>query len=179
MLKILGVVVACLVVAAVVVLILAATKPDTFRVRRSLAIKAPPEKIFPLINDFRQWTSWSPYEHRDPAMKRIYGASTSGKGATYAWEGDKNVGAGSMEVTEATAPSRIALKLDFSRPFEAHNMVTFPLAPQGELTTVTWDMRGPVPFTAKIMHVFLNMDKMVGTDFEAGLANLKAAAEAR
>ena len=105
----------------------AATRPDVFQVRRTATIQAPPEKIFPLINDFKSWTAWSPYEKKDPAMKRTYGAATAGKGATYAWDGDKNVGSGSMEIMDAPAPSRVTIKLDFKRPFEAHNVADFTL----------------------------------------------------
>jgi uncharacterized protein YndB with AHSA1/START domain len=171
------VIVVLLVVGVAIVLALAATKPDTFRVQRTATIKASPEKIFPFINDFSKWRAWSPYEKKDPAMKRTFGATTAGKGASYAWEGDKNVGMGSMEITDSSAPSRVGLNLDFLKPFEAHNKVEFTLEPQGDATLVTWDMQGPLPYMFKIMHVFFNMDKMVGTDFEAGLANLKSAVE--
>ena len=177
MLKIVAIVAGCVVVAVAVVLVLAAMKPDTFTVSRSTAVKAPPEKIYPLIEDFHRWTAWSPYEHRDPNLRRTFGGAPNGRGATYAWEGNKDIGAGSMEIIEAAAPSKIVLKLDFSRPFEAHNTVTFSLVPQGSDTAVTWAMQGPAPFFAKIIHVFINMDKMVGGDFETGLARLKAAAE--
>ncbi len=170
-----AVVIVALVVAAV--LAYAATKPDTFRVQRSASIKAPPEKIFPLINDFREWTGWSPYEKKDPAMKRTYGSNTSGRGAVYEWAGNGNVGSGRITIADATSPSKVAIKLDMLKPFEAHNDVEFTLVPQGDNTTVTWDMQGRVSYLAKIMHVFFNMDKMVGSDFEAGLANLKSAAE--
>jgi uncharacterized protein YndB with AHSA1/START domain len=169
-----------LVLIAVVVsgiLAFAATRPDTFRVERSIAIKAPPERIFPLINDYRQWPAWSPYEDKDPAMKRTYGATTAGKGATYAWEGDGNVGQGSMAIEDSRPPSLVAIRLDFVKPFEAHNKVDFTLVPQGDSTTVTWAMQGPAPYLSKLMQVFFNMDNMVGKDFEAGLAKLKAVAE--
>ena len=175
--KIALIILAIIAVGIVGILAFAATKPDIFTVQRSLAIKAPPDKIYPLIADFHRWGAWSPYEKKDPAMKRSYGGAPSGKGATYAWDGDKNVGSGSMEMVEATAPSKVGLKLDFTRPFEAHNTVVFSLVPQGDTTMVTWDMKGPTPFMAKIVHVFMNMDKMVGADFETGLANLKAATE--
>ena len=174
MLKIIGIAVVVLIVA---VLILAATKPDTFRVQRQASIKAPPEKIFALISDFQRWGAWSPWEKKDPAMKRTFSATTSGKGAAYAWEGNKDVGQGRMEIAEAVAPSRLAIKLDFVKPFEAHNLVEFTLEPAGEATNVTWAMRGDTPYFAKIIHVFFDMDSMVGKDFETGLANLKAAAE--
>ena len=159
------------------VLIFAATKPDVFRVERSTVIQAPAEKVFVLINDFRKWEAWSPWEKKDPSMKRTFGASTVGKGASYAWEGNKDVGQGSMEIFEAIAPTRIRLKLDFVQPFEAHNVVTFTLTPRGNATEISWAMEGPVPYFAKIIHVFMNMDAMVGKDFEAGLASLKTLAE--
>jgi len=168
-------VIVVLLIAAV--LIIASTKPDIFRVERSAGIKAPPEKIFPFINDFHSWTQWSPYENKDPSMERTYGAVTSGKGATYAWSGDKNVGQGSMEIADTVPPSKIQLKLAFVKPFKCQNAVEFTLEPLGGETKVTWAMQGAVPFFAKLIHVFINMDKMVGKDFEVGLANLKAAAE--
>jgi uncharacterized protein YndB with AHSA1/START domain len=177
MVKILAAVAAILVAGIAVVLILAAMKPDQFRVQRSAAIKAPPEQIFPLIDDFKAWTAWSPYETKDPAMKRTYSATTRGKGATYAWSGNGQVGAGNMLITDAPAPSKVALDLNMTSPIEAHNKVEFTLTPTGESTTVTWSMHGDTPYFAKIIHVFFNMDKMVGGDMEAGLAKLKAAVE--
>ena len=174
MLKIIAIIVTVLIAG---VLIFAATKPDTFRVQRATSIKAPPEKVFALINDFNRWAAWSPWEKKDPAMKRMFGATTSGKGATYAWEGNKDVGQGRMEIAESIPASKVALKLDFLKPFEAHNTVEFTLDSKGDTTNVTWVMQGPTPYFAKIIHVFINMDSMVGKDFEAGLANLKSAAE--
>jgi uncharacterized protein YndB with AHSA1/START domain len=177
MLKAIAIIAVVLAIAIAVVLILAAIKPDTFAVQRSATVKAPPEKIFALINDFHQWGSWSPYEHKDPAMKRTFSGAESGKGAVYAWEGDKNVGSGRMEMLEASAPSKIVIKLDFFSPFEAHNTAEFTMLPQGDATNVSWRMHGPAPFMARIMHLFINIDKMVGKDFEAGLDNLKRLTE--
>ncbi len=174
MLKIILVIIAVLMAG---VLILAATKPDTFRVERKATLRAPPEKVFALINDFKSWDVWSPWEKKDSAMKRTFGALTSGKGATYAWEGNKNVGQGSMEITASVPATAIVLKLDFLKPFEAHNMVNFTLTPVADGTQIVWRMEGNNNFISKIMQVFMDMDKMVGPDFEAGLANLKAAAE--
>lgn len=174
MLKITGIIIAVLVAG---VLIVAATKPDTFSVQRSASIKAPPEKVFGLINDFKRWDAWSPWEKKDPAMKRTWGAVTSGKGARYGWEGNGEVGKGSMEIAESIPPSRVALKLDFEKPFEAHNRVEFTLEPKDGATNVTWTMQGPAPFISKLIQVFCDMDGMVGKDFEAGLAGMKAAAE--
>jgi hypothetical protein len=175
--KIFLIIAGILVVAILVVLAMAATKPDTFRVTRATNIKAPPDKIYPLIADFHRWTVWSPYENKDPQMKRTYGGTPGAVGQTYGWSGDKNIGVGSMTMTETAPSSKVGLKLDFISPFEAHNNVVFSLVPQGDSTTVTWDMQGPTPFIGKIMHVFMNMDKMVGDDFAIGLANLKREAE--
>jgi uncharacterized protein YndB with AHSA1/START domain len=171
-----GVAIAVAVVIAVV-FVLAMSKPDRFSVRRATTISAAPEKIFPLIADFHQWATWSPYEGRDPAMKRTFGGSGSGKGAVYAWEGNKNVGSGRMEILDASAPLKVVIKLDFFSPFKAHNTAEFTMLPQGDATAVTWLMHGPAPLMSKLMQVFMNMDKMIGTDFEAGLANLKKLAE--
>jgi len=175
--KLVAVIFGVFLVAVCAVLVYAATRPDVFQVRRTASIKAPPEKIFPLIADFKSWTAWSPYEKKDPAMKRTYGQVTSGKGATYAWSGDRNVGSGSMEILDAPAPSRVTIKLDFKSPFEAHNVADFTLQPADGGTSVSWSMQGPTPFFGKILHVFVDVDKMVGRDFEAGLANLKTIAE--
>jgi uncharacterized protein YndB with AHSA1/START domain len=163
--------------AIVVVLVLAALKPETFQVRRAIAIDAPPERIYPLIADFRAWDAWSPWEKKDPNLKRSFSGPETGLGARYAWVGDRNVGEGSMEIAEAQAPNRVGLKLDFLKPFKASNDVVFALQPQGRTTDVSWTMTGAVPFLAKIIHVFIDMDKMCGRDFEAGLQALKAQAE--
>jgi uncharacterized protein YndB with AHSA1/START domain len=172
------VVIAVLLAAAItVVLILASRKPDTFSVSRAASIHAPPEKIFALISDFHQWRAWSPYEDRDPNLQRSYSGAASGKGAVYAWEGNKNVGSGRMEILDAPPPSKVVIKLDFLKPFEAHNTAEFTFVPQGDTTNVTWLMHGPAPFMAKLTHVFINMDNMVGKDFAVGLANLKRITE--
>jgi uncharacterized protein YndB with AHSA1/START domain len=177
MFEIIAIVAVVLALAIAVVLILAARKPDIFRVQRATTVKAPPEKIFPLINDFHQWGTWSPYETKDPAMKRSYSGEARGKGAVYGWEGNKNVGSGRMEILDAQAPSRIVIKLDFFTPFEGHNTAEFTMLPQGDGTNVTWLMHGPAPFMSKLMQVFINIDNMVGKDFEIGLANLKRLTE--
>ena len=177
MLKILAIIVVVVLVVIAGILIYASTRPDSFRVQRSVSIKAPPQKIFPLIDDLKAWAGWSPYEKKDPAMKRTYSGAPSGKGAVYEWDGDRNVGAGRLAIANASPPSKLTLNLDMFRPLEAHNMVVFTLEPKGESTNVTWAMNGQVPYLAKIVHVFINVDKMVGQDFEAGLANLKAIVE--
>ena len=167
------------IVAAAIVALLAyaATRPDSFRIERSTVIKAAPEKIFGFVNDLHQWTAWSPWEKIDPALKRTYSGPQSGKGAAYAWEGNNKVGSGRMEITEAAAPSKVIIKLDFLKPFEAHNTADFAFARQGDATSVTWAMFGPSPFISKLMGTFFNMERMVGGQFEQGLANLKKISE--
>lgn len=160
-----------------VIFIYAATKPDTFQIQRTETIKAPPEKIFALIEDFHKWAAWSPWEKMDPAMKRMHSGAESGAGAVYAWEGNSKVGEGRMEIAEAVPSSRLTIKLDFLKPFEAHNTAVFTLESTGDSTDITWTMSGPSPYLSKLMGVFVNLDRMVGKDFEAGLANLKALAE--
>jgi uncharacterized protein YndB with AHSA1/START domain len=159
------------------ILILAATRPDVFRVQRSATIAAPAEKIFPHLNDYRRWQAWSPYEKKDPAMKRTFSGPATGPGALYEWEGDKNVGKGRIEITEMSPNARLVFNLDMLKPFEAHNKGEFTLEPQGNATVVTWAMYGPTPYLFKIMHMFCNVDRMVGGDFEKGLADLKTISE--
>jgi len=167
-----------LVVLLLALLIYASTKPDTFQVQRSIRIKAPPEKIFPFIDDLHAWLDWSPYEKKDPEMKRTFSGPDAGVRARYAWDGNKEIGAGSMEITESQPPSRVVMKLDFTRPFEAHNIVDFSLEPEGDAATeLTWAIHGPMPFLSKLMTVFFSMDKMIGKDFEVGLASLRTAVE--
>ncbi len=175
--EVIAVITVILAVAIAVVLVLAATKPSCFSVRREAIVKAPAEKIFPLINDFHQWVTWSPWEHRDPALKRSYSGAESGKGAVYGWEGNRNVGSGRMEILESAVPSKIVIKLDFIKPFEGHNTAEFTMLPQGDGTHVIWLMHGPAPFLNKVMQVFMNLDRMIGKDFEAGLASLKQLTE--
>lgn len=177
MLEIIAIIAVILAIAVAVVLVLAATKPGTLRVQRSTTIKAPAEQIFPLIADFHQWRRWSPYEEKDPAMKRTYAGAEHGKGAVYAWDGDKNVGSGRMEILETSSPSKIVIQLDFFTPFEGHNTAEFTMLPQGDVTHLTWTMSGCSNFMAKLMQVFMNLDKMIGKDFEVGLANLKKLTE--
>ena len=168
---------ALLVVAVIVLLAYAASRPDTFRVQRSIRVQAPPGKVYPLLVDFRRWSEWSPWEGRDPALKRSMSGAPAGKGAIYEWSGNSRVGQGRMEIIEAAPSSSVRVRLDFLKPFEAHNVAEFILAPSGANTDVTWAMYGPSPFISKLMGVFVSMDRMVGRDFEAGLANLKAASE--
>ncbi len=169
-----------LVVAAVVIVaapVAAATRPDSFRVERSIAVKAPPERVFPLIDDFHRWGSWSPWEDKDPNMQRVHSGAQGGTGAVYQWNGNKAVGTGRMEITDSSSPDSIVLTIDFIKPFEAHNTAEFTLQPEGEGTRVNWAVYGPSPFFSKLMGLFVSMDRMIGPDFEAGLQKLKARAE--
>jgi Polyketide cyclase / dehydrase and lipid transport len=177
MMEALGIVALVVVIVVAAVLVLAAMRPDTFEIRRSTRITARPDKIFPLIADFHRWSAWSPFEKLDPAMTRTFGGAANGKGATYAWEGNRKAGQGRMEITDAAPLSRVTIAIDFMRPFKASNIVDLTLEPQGDATTVTWAMRGAVPYPAKIMHLVANVDRMVGRDFATGLANLKRLAE--
>ncbi|MEO7578772.1 MAG: SRPBCC family protein [Massilia sp.] len=152
-------------------------QPDQFSVKRSIAIQAPPEKIAALLTDFHRWPDWSPWEHLDPTMKRGFSGASAGQGAVYTWSGNKDAGAGRMEIVEAASAAKTVIKLDFIAPFESHNTTVFKLLPSGAATTVEWDMSGPMPFVSKIMSVFFSMDKLIGKDFERGLRKLKAAAE--
>ena len=174
--KTIKIVLIVLVLAVAGVLAFATTKPDNFRVQRSASIKAPPEKISAVLSDFQAWKAWSPWEKMDPAMKRTYSGEPRGKGARYAWAGNGEVGEGSMTITEAQ-PSRVALDLDFAKPFEGHNKVVFTLVPKGDATEVTWEMQGPSPYITKVIQVFCDMDGMIGKQFETGLADLKATTE--
>ena len=155
----------------------ALTKPDTFSVQRSVNIKAPPEKIFAVLNNFKRWPDGSPWEKLDPAMQRTHSGAASSKGAAYAWKGNREVGAGRMAIRESTPPNRVSMQLDFIEPFEGHNTADFLLAAKGDSTDVTWRMTGPPPLVSKLMQVFVSMDTLIGKDFEAGLANLKALTE--
>jgi hypothetical protein len=169
---------ALIVIAVVAVALLyAATRPDTFRVERSIRINATPDKIAPLVSDFHQWEKWSPWEKMDPSLTRTYSGAASGQGAVYAWVGNKDVGQGRMEVVEAASPAKVLIKLDFITPFEAHNLVEFTLTPEGNATVVTQAMYGPSPFVSKVMGLVFSMDKMVGGKYEEGLQSLKALAE--
>ena len=170
-----GVVLGVIMVAAV--LAFAATRPDSLHIQRVTVINAPPETIFPLINDFHRWSSWSPYENVDPAMKRTYSGAANGPGAVYEWEGNMQIGQGRMEITDTSQASSVTIKLDFIKPLEGHDIARFTLVPEGEATTVTWTMDGPSRYVGKLIGVFVNMDTMIGDQFDTGLANLKAIAE--
>lgn len=161
-----------------VIVLMAAMKPNSFSVTRSTAIAAPPEKIAALIADFHQWRNWSPWEDLDPAMQRTFSGAASGKGAVYAWQGNKEVGRGRMEITDAASPAKTVIKLDFIEPFASSNVTEFSLKADGSKGTIaTWTMTGPMLFVTRLMTVFVSMDALIGKDFDKGLARLKAVAE--
>jgi uncharacterized protein YndB with AHSA1/START domain len=166
-----------IVLVIVAVLVFAATKPDTFRVQRSISVQAPPEKVFALINDFHNWPQWAPQDREDKSMQRTYSGAESGVGAVSDWSGRGSAGQGRMSIVESQAAAKVSVKVDFSKPFEAHNLNEFTLNGQGSSTKVTWSMQGTNLFVLKLMSIFTNMDKVAGKHFEDGLANLKAAAE--
>ena len=176
MLKTILIIVAVLVVLFVIVV---ALQPADFRVTRSASMSAPPAAVFAQVNDFHNWANWSPWEKRDPAMKRVYEGAPAGTGAVYRWDGNKEVGAGSMTIVESRPSDLVRIKLEFLKPFRATNTAEFTFKPEGDRTAVTWSMTGHNNFMAKAVHLFINIDKMIGDDFERGLAQMKQVAEAR
>jgi uncharacterized protein YndB with AHSA1/START domain len=161
------------------IIALAATKPNSFRVERKTRIGAPPERVFDLLDDFKAWRQWSPWEGIDPDLKREYSGAARGRGSVYAWEGNRKAGKGRMEITESVPGAKVLLSLEFLKPFKARNTTEFTLKGVDGGTDVTWAMYGPNAFVGKVFSVFMPMDKMVGKDFETGLANMKRAAESR
>lgn len=170
-------VLAIIVLGIIGVLVFAASKPDVFRLQRSIAIDAMPERIFPLINDLRAHESWNPFDRPDPDTRKIHTGAAQGVGAVYAWNGKGQAGTGRLCIVESDPSSRIRMRLEMLKPFKASNQVIFTLMPEGGATHLTWSMQGPMPYPAKVMHTLFNMDRMVGKQFEAGLANLKGIAE--
>ena len=153
------------------------TEPNTFKVEREITISAPAAAVYERIVDLHRWVHWSPWEGMDPDLQRSYGGPDSGVGATYGWSGTRKVGAGGMAITEAVKPSMVVLDLDFIKPFKAHNVTRFALHQDGDSTQVTWTMTGAKTFMSKVMGIFMSMDKVVGRDFERGLAQLKTVVE--
>ena len=170
---ILAVVVLVVVLAAIV-----AIQPSEFRVERSTTVAAPAGAVFAQVNDFRKWADWSPWEKADPAMQRTYVGAPFGTGATYAWAGNENVGEGRMTLTESRPDERIQIQLEFLKPFASNATAEFSFTPEGDRTRVSWSMAGENGFMAKAIHLVMDMDQMVGTEFEKGLADLKTLSEA-
>ncbi len=151
-----------------------ATRPANFSISRSRTLAAPPDVVHAHVNDFRKWPAWSPWEKRDPAMTREYSGAPAGPGASYAWKGNNDVGEGRMTITDSRAPQSVTIRLEFIKPFAATNTTQFDFAPSGPGTNVTWSMSGENNFISKAFSVFMNMDSLIGADFEQGLGNLDA-----
>lgn len=152
------------------------TQPDTFRIQRAAVINAPHEKVYGILTDLRRGSEWSPFEKKDPAMKKSYSGPATGRGAAMEWDSNSDSGAGKLTIADAT-PSKITLNLDMTKPMTASNIVEYALAPQGNATNVTWSMRGPMNIISKVMCTFMSMDKMIGTEFEKGLHDLNTLAQ--
>lgn len=187
-----------IIILVIGLLIYASTQPNEFRIERSTLIQSPPETIYANLSNFQNWPKWSPWEKLDPEMQRELSGPESGIGAIYAWNGNKKVGKGRMEIIESHAPQTLRIQLDFFEPFPANNMAEFTLQPNAQETTIQgttiqgtaiqrtvtqqttihWAMTGKNTFIGKVMCIFMNMDKFVGKDFEAGLKNLKQLCEA-
>jgi len=167
-------------IAAIVVVFVAvvAMQPSEFRIVRSATISAPAPAVFAQVNDFHNWEAWSPWAKLDPAMKQAYEGPPAGTGAIYTWAGNDQVGEGRMTLTESRPSDLIRIKLEFLKPFAATNTAEFTFEPEGNQTAVTWSMTGKNNFIAKAVHLFMNMDRMVGGKFEEGLANMKSVVEA-
>jgi len=163
--------------AVVVFLVVAALQPADFKITRSAVIAAPPAAVFEQVNDYHKWQAWSPWAKMDPAMKQTYEGPASGTGASYSWAGNSKVGEGRMTITDSQPAKLVAMRLEFLKPFAATNTADFTFVPEGNGTKVTWAMTGKNNFMAKACGLIMNMDKLVGADFEKGLSNLKEIAE--
>lgn len=163
----------------VALVIFIATRSNTLHVERSALINAPADVVFGIINDLHQWSLWSPYDKRDPNMQKTFEGAPVGPGASYAWNGNKEVGEGRLTIVDCTPGELVTMRLEFTRPFACQNRVDFKLVPAADGTRVSWIMEGKNNFISKAMSLIINMDKMVGTDFEQGLANLNSVAQAK
>lgn len=177
MLKAVLIVIAVVIAAIAILAIVIAKRPSEFTVTRSATIAAPPEVVFAQVNDFHKWEEWNPWGKLDPNMKQTYEGATEGEGAGYSWVGDKNVGEGRMTIEESRPYEHIRIKLEFLKPFAATNTAEFTFKPEGDQTQVTWSMYGENNFMAKAIGLFMDMDKMIGGNFEQGLADMKAISE--
>jgi hypothetical protein len=166
-----------LVAIVVVLVIVIALRPNDFRVTRSTTIAASPAAVFPHVNDLHNWAAWSPWEKFDPNMQRTFVGAPAGVGSKYTWNGNNKIGEGSMTITDSRPNELVRILLEFVRPFKGTNNVDFTFVPQANQTVVTWDMKGKLNLVTKAFHLFVNMDKMIGGQFEEGLANLKRVSE--
>ncbi len=167
-----------LAVLAVLFLIIVATRPSDFRVTRSAAIAAPPEKVFPHVNELRNWEAWNPWGRLDPDCQMTYDGPPAGAGASYTWAGNNKVGAGRSTITESKPHELVRFRLEFAKPMKATNTAEFTFRPEGDQTIVTWTMSGKNNFIGKAFGLVVNCDKMVGGQFEKGLAQMKSLTEA-
>jgi uncharacterized protein YndB with AHSA1/START domain len=170
MLKTVGIILAVLLAA---LLLMASRQPDSFLVERAVTVAAPPEAIFPTIADLHQWSRWSPYEKLDPQMKKVFNGTPGAAGASMYWSGNAKAGEGTMTVRELMPPSKLTIQLDLLKPIEGHNVIEFNLEPTDGGTRVMWSMRGANSYLSKVVGLFMNLDTMIGKDFEDGLASLK------
>lgn len=171
-------VLAILVAVVVLFVVVVAMQPADFRIVRTATMSAPPQGVFEQVNDFHNWTAWSPWEKLDPALKRTYEGPAEGKGAIYSWVGNEDVGAGRMTIEESKPGELVRIKLEFIEPFASTNTTEFTFVPEGDGTHVTWDMSGQNNFMSKAFDLLMDMDATVGADFEKGLAQMKAVVEA-
>ena len=170
-----------LIVMPIVVVVFAgivALQPSEFRIARTANMRAPAPAVFAQVNDFHKWEAWNPWGKLDPAMKQTYQSAPAGTGAVYTWTGNKEVGEGRMTIIESRPSDLIRINLEFFKPFAATNLAEFTFRPAGDQTAVTWSMTGKNNFMAKAIHLFMNMDKMIGAQFEQGLAQMKSVVEA-
>lgn len=167
-----------LAVSIIALAVVVAIQPDNFRVTRSATVSAPASAVFAQVDDLRNWETWNPWQKKDPAMKVTFSGPPAGLGASYSWVGNNEVGEGRMTITESRPGEFVRLKLEFMKPFSGTNIVDFTFKPEGDKTAVIWSMEGKINYLAKALHLVMNMDKMVGGDFEKGLADMKVAAEA-
>jgi uncharacterized protein YndB with AHSA1/START domain len=170
------IIVGLLLIIAILAVVIA-LQPSEYQITRSITIKAPPETVFPLVNDFQQWAKWSPWDKKDAAMKRTFEGSPTGAGSIYRWNGNDDVGTGSMTITESKPAELVSIKLEFKKPMESEAMSAFTFQPQDQTTLVTWKMSGTNNFVGKAFSLMMNMDKMIGGDFEKGLTSMKELAE--
>ncbi len=168
-----------LAVIVVVFVVVVATRPSEYRVARTVTISAPAPAVFAQVNDFHKWDAWNPWAKMDPAMKQTYEGAPAGTGAVYTWTGNRQVGEGRMTLTESRPPDLIRINLEFLKPFAATSTAEFTFSPEGQRTAVTWSMVGNLNFVAKVIHLFVGMDRMIGANFEKGLADMKSVAEGR
>ena len=176
--KTLTTILVALVAIVVVLVVVVAMQPSEFRVERTATVSAPPQAVFAQVNDFHNWEAWNPWGKLDPAMKQAYEGAPEGVGAIYTWVGNNQVGEGRMTLVESHPNDRIRIELEFLKPFAGTSTAQFTFAPEGDQTSVTWSMDGKNNFMSKALGLFMNMDKMIGGQFETGLADLKSVTEA-